>query len=66
LGQAQYLRRLRLPLWRDVPKVLRADLIKAAKSRNLAACNDAAAALYKLTPVERLAIGASLKIADAA
>ena len=64
--QAQYLRRLRVPHWRDVPKPLRAALIKAAKSRDADACNDAAAALYKLTPIERLALGVSPQVADAA
>lgn len=64
--QAQYLRRLRLPLWRDVPKALRAELIRAAKSRDLIACSDATAALYKLTDIERLALGASPEVADAA
>ena len=54
--QAQYLRRLRVPHWRDVPAALRAELIKAGKSRDAAACNAAAAALYKLTPIERQAL----------
>lgn len=64
--QAQYLRRLRLPFWRDVPEALRADMIRAAKSRDSDACNKAAAALYGLTPAERLAVGADARVADAA
>ena len=51
--QAQYLRRLRLPLWKDVPEPLRARLIAAGKSRDKVPCNDAAAALYKLTLIEQ-------------
>jgi hypothetical protein len=51
--QAQYLRRLRIPHWRDVPAKLRAELIKAGKSRDPVACNATAAALYKVTQIER-------------
>ena len=54
--QAQYLRRLRVPLWRDVPVALRAKLIKAGKSRDAVDCNAATATLFKLTPIERQAI----------
>lgn len=64
--QAQYLRRLRVPRWRDVPTALRAELIKGGKSRDAAACNVAAAALYKLTPVERQALAVTSGVADAA
>jgi hypothetical protein len=62
--QAQYLRRLRVPYWRDVPSALRAELVKAAKSRDPAACNEAAAALYKLTPLERQALAVSTGVAN--
>ena len=64
--QAQYLRRLRLPRWRDVPAALRAELIKAGKSRDLAACNAAASILYKLTPDERRALEVAPGVANAA
>lgn len=64
--QAQYLRRLRVPHWRDVPAALRAELIKAGKSRDAAACNAAAAVLYKLTPIERQAIAVVPGAANAA
>ncbi|MDR3451146.1 MAG: Eco57I restriction-modification methylase domain-containing protein [Alphaproteobacteria bacterium] len=64
--QAQYLRRLRLPLWRDVPASLRAELIKAGKSREADACNTAAATLYKLTSFERQALAVVPGVADAA
>jgi hypothetical protein len=50
--QAQYLRRLRVPRWQNVPVALRKQLIEAGSSRDVAARNDAAAALYKLTPDE--------------
>lgn len=64
--QAQYLRRLRIPKWNNVPKPLRTALIRAAKSRDVEACNEAAAVLYKLTPVDRLALGVTAQVADAA
>ena len=55
--QAQYLRRIRLPYWQDVPDNLRNDLIMAAKSRNLKACNCAAFRLYGLSGEERSILG---------
>jgi hypothetical protein len=64
--QAQYLRRLRVPRWSNVPAALRAELIKAGKSRDGAACNTAAADLYKLTPEERQALAADSEVANAA
>lgn len=54
--QAQYLRRIRIPFWEDVSLGLREELIVAAKSRNLEACNAAAYRLYALTGEERAAI----------
>ncbi|MFZ4410934.1 MAG: Eco57I restriction-modification methylase domain-containing protein, partial [Paracraurococcus sp.] len=56
--QAQYLRRLRLPMWQDVQPELRAELVAAAQARDSAACDAAAAKLYDLTPIERLALAA--------
>jgi hypothetical protein len=64
--QAQYLRRLRVPHWRDVPPSLRKELIGAANSRDTAACNDATAALFKLTQAEREAVAVTAGAADAA
>jgi len=64
--QAQYLRRLRVPRWRDVSIALRAELIDAGKLREATACNAAAAALYKLTPIERQALAVIPGVADAA
>lgn len=50
--QAQYLRRIRLPQWCDVPKVMRSRLVKAATALDLDACDKAACELYGLTPDE--------------
>ena len=44
--QAQYLRRIRLPHWQDVPKELRHKLRDAAIHRDFAACNQATYQLY--------------------
>ena len=55
--QAQYLRRLRLRMWEDVPEALRSELIQAATQRNLAACDKAAFKLYGLDAGERAALG---------
>jgi len=46
--QAQYLRRIRLPHWHDVPEQTRRALIAAAKTRDRAACDVASHALYGL------------------
>ena len=64
--QAQYLRRLRIPHWQDVPKPLRADLVHAATSRDRAACNEAAARLYQLTSAELNAVADVPGVVDAA
>ena len=64
--QAQYLRRLRLPQWRNVPANLRKELIAAGNSRDAAACDNATAILYKLTPKERQALAADPVVANAA
>jgi hypothetical protein len=57
--QAQYLRRIRLPNWDHVPINIRRDLIKAAESKNVAACNKSVFALYGLNKKERIALGGS-------
>ena len=54
--QAQYLRRIRLPRWRDVPEAVRTALGGAADTRNLEAGNRAVFDLYRLTADERAAI----------
>lgn len=55
--QAQYLRRIRIPNWRDVPGALRQELREAAEAQDLAACNRAAFRLYGLSSEERSALG---------
>ena len=55
--QAQYLRRIRLPLWDNVPDSLRAELIEAATKRDTPACNRAAFELYGLNCDEQAALG---------
>jgi len=55
--QAQYLRRIRLPLWDCIPAALREELIDAATRRDLQACNRAAFTLYGLNPDEQAALG---------
>jgi len=55
--QAQYLRRIRLPLWQDVPAALKKELVAAAERDDTAACNKAVFKLYGLSAAERTAIG---------
>ena len=55
--QAQYLRRIRVPAWKDVPKSLRERLIAAAALHDTAACNQVVFELYGLSPSERSALG---------
>lgn len=55
--QAQYLRRIRVPRWEDVPATLRGKLIDAAIARDLDACNAHAFELYGLTTQEQAALG---------
>ena len=54
--QAQYLRRIRVPYWRDVPPRLKLELTKAAAIRDTAACNRAVFELYGLSDGERAAL----------
>lgn len=51
--QAQYLRRIRLPLWKDVSPALRKALKDAAERGDQEACNTAAAELYGLSAADR-------------
>ena len=55
--QAQYLRRIRIPLWADVPKALRVELANAAMKRDLKACNHAVFKLYGLSHEEQSLLG---------
>ncbi len=54
--QAQYLRRIRLPRWEDVPEALRAELRAAAERGDAEACNRAVFALYELSPTEQVVL----------
>jgi hypothetical protein len=63
--QAQYLRRLRVPCWRDVPGSICTELKRAGETRDQVACNEAAAALYRLTPAERQLLAGVSGAADA-
>lgn len=55
--QAQYLRRIRIPHWSNVPEDLRNDLSKAAINRDLDACNRAVFDMYGLDSVEKAIVG---------
>ncbi len=54
--QAQYLRRIRLPLWSTVPADVRKALMNAVKTEDPKECNEAVSALYSLSPAERAII----------
>lgn len=51
--QAQYLRRIRIPRWENVQKVMRAKLRAAAEKRDVALCKALTFELYNLSPEER-------------
>lgn len=55
--QAQYLRRIRVPHWRDVPDATKRALVDAAACGDRPACNRAAFQLYGLIPSESAALG---------
>lgn len=55
--QAQYLRRIRLPLWKTIPEELQRELIHAAESLDINACNVATFKIYGMTTEEIRAIG---------
>jgi hypothetical protein len=55
--QAQYLRRIRLPHWKDVPDEIRKALVRAANAGDVETCNRASFDLFRLTPEERNVIG---------
>lgn len=54
--QAQYLRRIRVPRWREVPPALRERLLAATERGDIAACNSAVFDVYGLTESERAAL----------
>jgi hypothetical protein len=55
--QAQYLRRIRIPRWKDVSRVLRKRLIAAAEVGNYDATNQLVFDLYSLSESERASVG---------
>ena len=55
--QAQYLRRIRVPHWADVPELLRRELTDAAIKREVQACNRAVIKLYGLSHEEQSVLG---------
>lgn len=50
--QAQYLRRIRLPLWKAIPKDLRLALKKAAINDDEFACREIVSTIYGLSEIE--------------
>jgi len=54
--QAQYIRRIRIPPWSEVPQALRRELAEAAQRRDLGACNQAVFKLFGLNPEEQAAL----------
>ncbi len=54
--QAQYLRRVRVPEWRNVPGVVRRDLRRAIGKRDLSACNSILADLLDLSKSDRVVL----------
>ena len=55
--QAQYLRRIRIPLWKNVPVDIRKILKQASRKHDRTACNEAVYNLYGFTKEERTALG---------
>ena len=55
--QAQYLRRICIPLWANVPQVLRVELAEAALKLDIERCNHAVFKLYDLSDEERTVLG---------
>ena len=55
--QAQYLRRIRLPRWQQIPNPTKQALIAAADQRNTAASNEVVFQLYDLSRAECAALG---------
>ncbi len=55
--QAQYLRRIRIPMWSQVPPMLRAELAEAALKLDVKRCNRAVFKLYGLSIEEQSVLG---------
>jgi hypothetical protein len=63
--QAQYLRRIRVPRWEDVPKKLRAALHEAGVRQDAKAANAATAALYGVPEEQLISISETYRAKDA-
>ena len=59
--QAQYLRRIRLPHWPEVPDEIKTVLTAAAKRGDTAACKAAVFKLYRLSSDEQAALGGNVE-----
>jgi len=59
--QAQYLRRIRLPRWKDVHGDAQTTLMEAAERGDTAACNEVVFKLYRLSKEEQVTIGGNGK-----
>lgn len=55
--QAQYLRRIRVPYWHQIPDNIKKELIAAAERLDTTACNRAVFKLYGLTADEQAVLG---------
>lgn len=54
--QAQYLRRIRIPSWSEVPDSVKSELVTAAEQGDAEACNAATFKLYGLSSKERAVV----------
>jgi hypothetical protein len=54
--QAQHLRRIRLPFWRDVHENIRKELISAGKTRNVEECDRVTYKLYDFNKKEKIIV----------
>ena len=55
--QAQYLRRIRIPHWRDVPDNIKQALLEASAAGDIETANHAVFQLYGLSKAEQLILG---------
>lgn len=55
--QAQYLRRIRIPHWRDVPDDIKQALLAASAAGDIESANRAVFQLYGLSKAEQLVLG---------
>lgn len=54
--QAQYLRRIRMPMWEDVPKSVQEELTLAGRQQNQSLANELVFELYKISAKEKLVL----------